>query len=238
MLNKILYNEVLYQNFTGEHWIALIVFVLVTYGIIKAGSKMSESKKSNVLILLSFIPLLALGSRIVVDWQIRGVTLQDDLPLHLCHILSFAAPLIVLYGNKRAKSILYYLALAGVTNAMITADIVYSFPHYGYFVYWIYHGTLIILALFGILVMQNQLRLREGLLTFLVINLYFLVLHFINIALDSNYMYSRGKPQTASLMDFLGPWPVYIIWLEVIALALIFIIYFLFKTLVRSRHLN
>jgi hypothetical integral membrane protein (TIGR02206 family) len=238
MLNKILYNEALYHNFTLEHWIALTVFVLVTYGIIKAGRNLSESNKTKVLILLSFIPLVALGSRIVMDWQIRGVTLQDDLPLHLCRILSFVAPVIVLYGNKRAKSILYYLALAGVTNAMITADIFYSFPHYGYFVYWIYHGTLIILALFGILVMQNQLSLREGLLTFLVINLYFLVLHFINIALDSNYMYSRGKPQTASLMDFLGPWPVYIIWLEVIALALIFIIYFLFKTLVRSGNLK
>lgn len=232
VLDKILYTNDLYRNFTWEHWIALFVFVLSTYLLVKFGKSLPENKKVKVLKGLSFVPLFMLGTKMILDWQLNGITLQDDLPLHLCRILSFIAPLIIWFGNKRAKKILYYLALAGVTNAMITADIVYSFPHYGYFVYWIYHGTLIIIALYGILVMNCKLSLKDGLITFLTINLYFLILHFINIALDSNYMYSRGKPATASLMDFLGPWPVYIIWLEVIALALIFIIYIIFRFLI------
>jgi hypothetical integral membrane protein (TIGR02206 family) len=234
VLDKFLYTNDLYRNFTGEHWIALFVFVLCIYLIVKFGKSLSESKKTKVLKVLSLVPLFMLGTRMILDWQLKGITLQDDLPLHLCRILAFIAPLVILYANKRVKSILYYLVLAGVSNAMITADITYSFPHYGYFMYWIYHGALLLLALFGILVMKSQMTFRAGVAAFISINVYFVVLHFINIALDSNYMYSRAKPGTASLMDYLGPWPLYILWLEVIAFGLIIVIYFIFKHLVRS----
>jgi hypothetical integral membrane protein (TIGR02206 family) len=233
-LNKILYHKDLYQNYTLEHWMALLLFFLITYWIIRSGKSYAEDKKRRVIVFLSFIPLIMLALRTLLDWQTKGVTLQDDLPLHLCRILAFIAPLVILYANKRVKSILYYLVLAGVSNAMVTADITYSFPHYGYFIYWIYHGALLLLALFGILVMKSHMTFRAGVAAFISINVYFVVLHFINIALDSNYMYSRAKPGTASLMDYLGPWPLYILWLEVIAFGLIIVIYFIFKHLVRS----
>jgi len=47
-----------------------------------------------------------------------------------------------------------------------------------------------------------------------------LVVFGLNMLLGSNYMYLAHKPATASAIDFLGPWPLYLLWLELIALAL------------------
>jgi uncharacterized membrane protein YwaF len=43
--------------------------------------------------------------------------------------------------------------------------------------------------------------------------------------LDSNYLFLARKPYTPSLLDLLGPWPIYIIWMEVIGIATILILY-------------
>jgi len=52
-----------------------------------------------------------------------------------------------------------------------------------------------------------------------------LVIFILNQVLGSNYLFIAHKPETASLMDMLGPWPWYILSLEVIALAMCLLLY-------------
>lgn len=47
----------------------------------------------------------------------------------------------------------------------------------------------------------------------------------LNALIGSNYMFTLRKPATASLMDVLGPWPLYLISLEVIGLIMCLILY-------------
>jgi hypothetical integral membrane protein (TIGR02206 family) len=56
-------------------------------------------------------------------------------------------------------------------------------------------------------------------------NVYMALVAPINIALGTNYMYLFEKPKEATLMDFLGPWPWYILGLEAVGTALFFIMY-------------
>lgn len=224
-MNIFFQNTIPYKNFTLEHVFALLIIGLLTCILIVRQKNTSYTQKRRVSIVLAFVPLMALIIRTIIDASIRPLTLQDDLPLHLCRILSLIAPIVILYGNRKAHKILYYLVLAGTLNAMITADIEFGFPHYGYFFYWIYHGILVVLALYNLVIFKIHLSLKDGLHAFLIVNAYFVALHTINILIGANYMYSRYKPAVASIMDYLGDWPIYLFWLEILAILMILLIY-------------
>ena len=60
---------------------------------------------------------------------------------------------------------------------------------------------------------------------FIWTNIYMVLVTIINLLINSNYLYTLHKPDTASLMDVLGPWPWYLLSLEVVGLIVCFILY-------------
>jgi hypothetical integral membrane protein (TIGR02206 family) len=46
---------------------------------------------------------------------------------------------------------------------------------------------------------------------------YMFVAFGVNALLDTNYGYMNGKPEAASLLDHLGPWPWYLLSLQGVA---------------------
>ena len=60
------------------------------------------------------------------------------------------------------------------------------------------------------------------------LNVSAVVVGLVNLAVGSNYMFLMRKPDTASLLDLLGPHPVYILVEELIALALFILMYIAF----------
>jgi hypothetical integral membrane protein (TIGR02206 family) len=61
--------------------------------------------------------------------------------------------------------------------------------------------------------------------TFLVTNAYMLIIAPINLLLDGNYLFICRPPDTPSLIDYLGPWPWYILSLEIVGLLFFFVFY-------------
>jgi hypothetical integral membrane protein (TIGR02206 family) len=51
----------------------------------------------------------------------------------------------------------------------------------------------------------------------------------VNLLTGSNYGFLRSNPALASLLDLLGPWPWYILWLEVLAVLLFTLLYLPFR---------
>ena len=60
---------------------------------------------------------------------------------------------------------------------------------------------------------------------FLWLNVYVVFVYVVNLLVGSNYLYIMQKPETASLLDLLGPWPIYIFVSEAVAFVTFFLLY-------------
>ena len=56
-------------------------------------------------------------------------------------------------------------------------------------------------------------------------NIYVVIVYFINSAIGSNYLMINFKPNTPSILDLLPPWPIYILYMEIIGVITILLLY-------------
>jgi len=111
-------------------------------------------------------------------------------------------------------------------QALLTPDAgIYGFPHFRFFQAIISHGSIVTAAIYMTVVEKHRPYWRSLLRVAVGTNVYMLFVGMVNVLLGSNYLFIAHKPETASLMDVLGPWPWYILSLEVIGLAISLLLY-------------
>jgi hypothetical integral membrane protein (TIGR02206 family) len=157
------------------------------------------------------------------------LTFPDRLPLELCDA-SLCLIVVALFTLNRAVfDLAYYGALAGATTALLTPNIWEPFPSFSTVQFFIDHGLIVTGALY--LVWSKQARPRPGSVgrAMLALNVYAAIVGAFDFILKTNYMYLRAKPQNASLLDLLGPWPWYIAAAEGVACGVFLLLYLPFR---------
>jgi hypothetical integral membrane protein (TIGR02206 family) len=153
-------------------------------------------------------------------------TIQTMLPLHLCSVLVWLSAYMLLTRNYRVFEVIYFLGIGGAAQALLTPDAgIYGFPHFRFFQTMISHGTIVTAAVFMTTVEGNRPTWKSLPRVFGAMNVYMLAVFPLNLLLGSNYLFIAHKPETASLIDVLGPWPSYILSLEGIGLAVSLVLY-------------
>ena len=164
-------------------------------------------------------------------WHLWNVTTgqwtaQTLLPFHLCSLLIYLSAFMLLTRNYPAYEFCYFLGIGGASQALLTPEAGrYGFPHVKFWTTMVSHSLLVTAPLYMTLV--EGFRPTPGSMLRVVAELaaYAVVVMIVNRLLGSNYMYLSRKPDTPSLIDMLGPWPWYIGWLALIALAVIGLLY-------------
>jgi len=203
----------------------LIVFCIGVIAILIAKYKLQNQGQKNLIFVLSLIPLIGYSFNLIFPTIEGDFNLQDDLPIHVCRVLAVTCPFVIWFDKRYWMGIFYFWILAGTLNANITPDVEYAFPHWSYFNYWMVHSFLIIIPLYYVFVFKMKITLKDLKNAFWMANLFLVITYFINVLLNSNYMYSRGKPPSATILDVMGPWPIYLITGQLLALVLFFVLY-------------
>ena len=166
--------------------------------------------------------LTRLSSRVLV----YGEPWQENLPLQLCGVSVFLLAAMLVRPHVRSYELLYFWGLGGTLQAVVTPDIPMAYPHPLYLGYFIYHGAVIVGALYGTFVFGLRPTLKSMVRVFITTVIYaFGVIMPINLLLGTNYLYLSHKPEQASIIDHLGPWPWYIASLAVVAWISFFVYY-------------
>lgn len=138
-------------------------------------------------------------------------TPREMLPLHLCSQAVWLGGVMLLTRNQRLYEYVYFAALAGAVMALATPDAGrYGFPHYRFWQFFVSHGLIMaapVWMTFGEGRRPGPDSLGRAVAATLASGLAVLPL---NLRLGANYMFTARKPDSASLLDRLPPWPRYL----------------------------
>ncbi len=109
--------------------------------------------------------------------------------------------------------------------ALITPDLWSPWPSYPAIYFFVEHGGIVVAISVLVFGGTAHLSRRPPWRAFALLMALAGVLGVIDAVTGANYMYLSRKPKSASLLDMLGPWPVYIAAGAVLALALFWLLW-------------
>lgn len=153
-------------------------------------------------------------------------TVQTMLPLQVCSLLVWFGALMLVTKNYRIYEFMYFMGIGGAIQALATPDLgIYGFPHFRFFQTFISHGLIVTSAIYMTIVEGYRPTWKSILRVAIWMNLYLVPVYFLNNAIGSNYLFVNHKPETASLLDVLPDWPIYILYMEVLGVVTFVLLY-------------
>ncbi|MBG9443875.1 TIGR02206 family membrane protein [Cytobacillus firmus] len=217
-----------FSTFTLSHiaMIALFAGVAVFLYKFRKTIKRYDRKLRMTMFLLLFVLELLYHFWLYLGgyWEI-----SFTLPLQLCSISLLLCLVLLATESKAVFQIVYYIGVTGALMAILTPELFLGFPHFRFFQFFITHNLIIWTCLYFVFVRQFRPTGRGLIESFIFLNLCAAAAFFANKLTGGNYMFLARKPQNNSLLDYFGPYPYYIITLEIAALLLFLLLLLPFK---------
>ena len=158
----------------------------------------------------------------VVFWIDPARFVWDEmLPLHYCHLANLIGAMAVLSRRRLFKAVIYFWTFTLCIWAFLT-PVLYVGPwHIEFWIFWLYH-LFVLLAVAHVLVADRFRPQGSDLRLALVFTAVFtLVLVVVNNLFGWNYGFvGPSKPEVATPIDVLGPYPLRLLWMAMLAFVL------------------
>ena len=213
--------------FSAVHWSALAILFFIYLALYLNRKRFQQARWDHYARWTIAILLIVQEISLSV-WRISiGTwTAGSSLPLHLCGFAILLAAVGLINRNYTIYELVYFWGLGGAIQALLTPDIgEYGYPHYRFFQFFVSHGLLILASLYMTWVGGMRPTHRSVWKAWIFTNIYMLPIALFNWITDGNYLFICHKPENGSIMDFFGPWPWYILVLEVVGIVSFYIYY-------------
>ncbi|MFQ5641314.1 MAG: TIGR02206 family membrane protein [bacterium] len=222
--------------FGPQHLWAMAVIFAITM-LLPLAVKRMQSERTTRAIALSLAWLLLLAKVVEPIYRISmGEVWKDVLPLHLCDIGAVLAGIMLINRNYFLYELTYFWGLGGTLQAILTPTLQNGFPHLDFWYYFVNHALIIIAAIYATVLFRFRPTLKSTWRAFKTTLVVALLIAPINWLLNTNYLYLCAKPHSASLLDYLGGWPWYILSLLPVCLFTFFVYYSPFWLVERVRN--
>ena len=199
-----------FSAYGPSHWAVLAVFAIGSAALVWIGRRQTESQAR---LLGRFLGVLTAAVLIVaLVYKLIRPTIAGSVPLQLCDLAEVTAAYALWSQRHWAFALTYYWGLVLSSQALITPDVdAPDFPSHSFLTFFTLHLLVVWAAIY--LTWGRGMRPRWRSYRFAVIaTLAWAAFTFtFNAIAGTNYGYLNRKPPTASLLDVLGPWPVYLL---------------------------
>jgi hypothetical integral membrane protein (TIGR02206 family) len=199
-----------FSEYGPSHWAMLAVFAVGSAALICAGHRLNESHARLLGRVLGALTAAVYAA--VLVYKLLSPTLASSVPLQLTDLATVAAAYALWSQRRWAFALTYYWGLVLSTQALIS-PVYYGpdFPDYRFLAFWAIHLLVVWAAIY--LTWGQAMRPRWRSYRFAVVTtlVWVAVTITFNSIAGTNYGFLNRKPATATLLDVLGPWPVYLL---------------------------
>lgn len=214
-----------FRLFSAEHFWTLVIILCLTVLLVvfKERIKLIRGSVRLALAVLLFLSMLVQQLWLISE---RAWTLKSSLPLQLSDLAVLLAIIMLMAKSFRMFQFLYFAGIASSIQAILTPDLgPFSYPHFQYIVFFVSHGGVILACVFMIVAYHFRPSWRSLWISVLIVNGYAGCIYLFNKFIGSNYLYIMKKPENTSLLDYLGNWPWYLLWMEAIMIVSFIFLY-------------
>ncbi len=159
------------------------------------------------------------GGGELVSWAVGLAQGRFVWPLQLCDAALWVAVAALWDPRPWRCELAYFWGSAGSLQALLTPDLREPFPNFWWWVFFGDHVGALLVAIYLAATGRLAPTARSVWRVWAVTNGYALLAGLVNWWAGTNFGYLARKPLQPSLLDFLGPWPWYIVGMEGIALG-------------------
>lgn len=216
-----------FVQFGPAHLTMIALLVVVSAGL-SAAVRYSNSARFKKRVCWGFAFFL-LGA----EWFEYCFTIARDgfeffvqyaLPLHMCGIAVYLAAYMLITKRQVIFEIVYFWAIGGTMQAILTPAVTDGFPSYNFLQFFIEHSAVIIAVVIAVFGLRLRPRLKGMWITYAVSWSTVFVIGGLNALLNTNYMYLCSPPVGVSPFYFLD-WPWYILFQGGLALVVFTLLY-------------
>lgn len=175
--------------------------------------------KKNFAIVISCSVVIIKIVELIIRHGLYGETIKNLIPIHLCNVTLILAVISMIFPSKYLFQVVYFWSL-GAISAILFPDSRLAFPNFVGISFFITHFFIIFAVIYQMIFLKCRPTFKGLLGSFVCINIFAGIVFKVNEILGTNYMYINYKPAFESPLDFFGPWPHYILIVEIIYIVL------------------
>jgi hypothetical integral membrane protein (TIGR02206 family) len=206
-----------FSAYGPSHSTVLVVFAIGSAALIWIGRRQTESQ-ARLLGRVLGVLIMAIFS-VALVYKLVQPSIAQSVPLQLCDIAELTAAYALWSQRTWASTLVYYWGLPLSSQALITPDLNGpDFPSHSFLTFFALHLLVVWAAIYltwGYGIRPSWRSYRFAVITTLAWGAFTLV---FNTIAGTDYGFLNRKPANASLLDFLGPWPFYVL-AEVVIVA-------------------
>ncbi|WP_265443570.1 TIGR02206 family membrane protein [Flexivirga meconopsidis] len=198
-----------FATFGTSHLVVLAIFVVGAVGLVWLGRNQSQqqargfSRAAAIVFAVTFVA----GT---VDKLMQRATLSE-LPLQLSDVSEIVAAYALWSGRHWAFGLTYFWALVLGSQALITPDLDSGdFPDSTFFSFFLLHLFLVWTAIYLAWGRRMRPTWRDYRCALLATVAWAALAMIFNALAGTNFGFLNRKPDSGSVLDYMGPWPTYL----------------------------
>jgi hypothetical integral membrane protein (TIGR02206 family) len=208
------------RDLSAEHLAALGVTASLCSALVAAARRGGPAFSRPARLVLGALILAGFAGE-QMAYAERGLwSARVNLPFQLSDAVTLVSVLALWRPRPLLVELVFYWGFAATLQALATPDLQQPYPDILYFTYFTTHGGALAAACLLVLGERRLPRAGSALRAFAVTAGFAAVAAVVTLATGGNYLFLRRKPAGGSLLDAMGPWPVYIAAAGALGLAL------------------